>query len=122
MEGYPVSARLDRPDQEIVILVTAPSEEEAEKIGRALVEAGLIACANILPGIRSIFFWEGKVTQEQECLLLLKSRGELFEAITVAVKSLHSYTVPEIIALPITRGSQDYLAWIREVTARAHEK
>ena len=109
-------------EQEIIILVTAASEEEAGKIGRALVEAGLIACANILPGIRSIFFWEGRVTQEQECLLLLKSRGDLFEAIAAAVKSLHSYTVPEIIALPITHGSQDYLAWIREVTTRTPEK
>lgn len=107
------------PGQAIVVLVTAASEEEAEKIGRSLVEAGLVACANILPRIRSIFFWEGKVNQEHECLMLLKARADAFEDIAAAVRSLHSYSVPEIIALPITHGTPDYLAWIREVTARS---
>ena len=106
------------PGEEIVILVTAASEQEAEKIGRALVEAGLVACANILPRIRSIFFWDGRITEEHECLMLLKSRAGLFEDVAAKVKSLHSYSVPEIIALPIMRGSLDYLAWIREVTSR----
>jgi len=111
-----------RPEQEIVILVTAASENEAGKLGRALVEAGLVACANIVPGIRSIFFWDGKVAEEQECLLLLKSRTDLFDALAASVKSLHSYSVPEIIALPIVRGSEEYLSWIRQVTGRAPQK
>lgn len=111
-----------QPDQEIVVLMTAASEEEAQKIGRALVEAGLVACANIIPRIHSIFFWDAKVTQEQECLMLLKSRTMLFEKLAVVVKSLHSYSVPEIIALPIVQGSGDYLAWIREVTSRSSQK
>ncbi|MEE8607115.1 MAG: divalent-cation tolerance protein CutA [Nitrospiraceae bacterium] len=101
---------------EIVVLVTAASEEEAYGIGRALVEAGLVACANVLPKIRSIFRWEGQVTDEQECLLVLKSRAELFEDLAAMVKQRHSYSVPEIIALPIVKGSVEYLAWIREVT------
>ena len=115
-----------RPDaqsgQEIVVFVTAASEEEAGKIGRAVVEAGLVACANVIPRIHSIFFWEGKVVQEQECLLLLKSRAGLFEDLIAAVKSGHSYSVPEIIALPIIQGSKDYLAWIREATSRTPQK
>ena len=105
-------------DQEIVVFVTASSEEEATKIGRVLVEAGLAACANILPGVRSIFRWEGKISEEAESLIILKSRGELFDALAATVKKHHSYRVPEIIALPIVRGAADYLAWIREATGR----
>jgi periplasmic divalent cation tolerance protein len=105
-------------DQEIVILVTAASEEEAGKIGSALVEAGLVACANILPRIQSIFFWEGKVAHEQESLLLLKSRTVLFEKVVAMVTSIHSYSLPEVIAFPITMGAAPYLAWIRETTNR----
>lgn len=106
------------PKVEVVVLVTTSSEEEAARIGRAVVEAKLAACANILPHIRSIFWWEGKVSEEQECLMVLKSRTDLFEELAATIKKLHSYRVPEIIALPITRGSPDYLAWIREVTRK----
>lgn len=104
------------PAQEIVVLVTASSEEEAARIGRALVEGGLAACANVLPRIRSIFRWEGKVSEEQESLMVVKSRSDLFDDLARTVKSLHSYQVPEIIALPIAHGSPEYLAWIHEVT------
>ena len=103
---------------EIVVFVTAASEEEASRIGRAVVEAGLAACANVLPGIRSIFRWEGKISEEQESLMLLKTRANLFEELVSAIKKLHSYKVPEIIGLPIEKGSADYLKWIREVTAK----
>jgi len=101
---------------EVVVLVTASSEEEAARIGRGVVEDGLAACANILPGIRSVFRWQGKVSQEREHLLLLKTRGALFTPLAARVKALHSYQVPEIIALPIEQGWSDYLQWIREVT------
>ena len=101
---------------EIVVLVTASSEEEASRIAGALVEGGLAACANIVPEIRSIFRWEGKIVNERESLLVLKSQTDCFEELTSQVKKLHSYSVPEIIALPITAGSSEYLAWIREVT------
>ncbi len=106
------------PKVEIVVFVTTSSEEEAARIGRALVEAGLAACANVLPRVRSIFSWEGKVSEEQESLMVLKTRADLFKDLAATVKKLHSYSVPEIIAVPITRGSADYLAWIRNVTRK----
>jgi len=100
----------------IVVLVTCGSEEEAAKIGRSLVENRLAACANIVSPIRSIYRWEGKIWDEKEWLLLVKTERDRFEAIENEVKSLHSYSVPEIIALPITCGSQAYLAWLAEMT------
>lgn len=103
---------------EIVVFVTTSSEEEAVKIGRKLVDAGLAACANILPKVRSIFRWEGQVSDEQESLMIVKSRASLFEELVAMVKELHSYKVPEIIALPIQEGSADYLKWIGDVTGK----
>ena len=101
---------------EIVVLVTTGSEEEAVKIGRALVEAKLVACANVIPTIRSIFQWEGKVEDERESLLVLKSQADRFDPLAQKVRELHSYEVPEIIALPIAQGTTDYLAWVRDMT------
>jgi len=101
---------------EIVVLVTAGSEEEATRIARDLVEKKLVACVNILPGVRSIFQWEGKVTEECEYLLIAKTVSQAFEPVVAAVKSLHSYRVPEIIALPIQQGLPEYLRWVREST------
>jgi periplasmic divalent cation tolerance protein len=99
---------------EIVILITAASDDEAAKIARALVDERLAACANILPGVRSLFFWEGKTQDEREVLMVVKTRYSLLDSIVRRVKALHSYTVPEIIALPVLGGSQDYLNWVRE--------
>ncbi len=101
---------------EIIVLITASSNDEAEKVGTALVEEHLAACVNILPGIRSIFFWEGKVQVEQEIILLCKSTHQLLDKLISRVKELHSYTVPEILALPVAGGSADYLSWLREMT------
>jgi periplasmic divalent cation tolerance protein len=101
---------------EIVVLVTAGTPEEAAGIARAAVEAGLAACANIVPGLRSIFRWEGKISEEGEVLILFKSRAVLFDALAETIRRHHSYSVPEIIALPILLGSHDYLAWIRQAT------
>lgn len=103
---------------EIVVLVTTSSEEEAVRIGRALVDAELAACANIVPRVRSIYRWEGEVADEPESLMVLKSRSDLFEDLAATVKGLHSYKVPEIIAVPIVRGSPDYLAWVEAVTRK----
>ena len=100
----------------IVVFITAGSEEEAVRIGKALVEERLTACANIVPRIRSIFHWEGKVCDEAEVLLILKSKESLFQQIKDRVIKLHSYDVPEIIALSIHSGSKDYLNWIDQVT------
>ena len=100
----------------ITIFITVGSAEEGENIGKALVEERLIACVNIIPGIRSIFHWEGKICDEEELLLIAKSKEGLFHKIKERVIELHSYDVPEIIALPIPWGSEDYLKWIGEVT------
>lgn len=96
----------------IVIFITAPSKNEAEKIGKALVEKKLAACVNIIKDIRSIFFWKGKLSDEKEVLLIAKSKTKNFEKIEKEVKKLHSYEVPEIIGLPILMGSKDYLDWV----------
>jgi len=98
----------------IIVLVTASSREEAEKIVQRLLEEKLIACANIISPVHSLFWWQGKIDQAQEHLILMKTRRDLFEKLTEIVKSLHSYTVPEIIAIPIIEGSADYLAWLNE--------
>jgi len=101
---------------EIIVLVTAASQDEAERIGRRLVDDHLAACVNIVPEIRSLFFWEGKTQQEREVLLICKSRQPLLEKLIATVQSLHSYSVPEIIAVPIVGGSGDYLAWLNRST------
>jgi periplasmic divalent cation tolerance protein len=102
----------------IVVLVACSSMEEAEKIGNSLVEKKMAACVNVVPEIKSIFHWKGKVSREKEILLIAKSRTELFDSIKNEVKKLHSYEVPEIIALPIEAGSGKYLGWIREETQK----
>lgn len=101
---------------EIVVFVTAASEEEASKIARELVQQRLVACANIIGAVRSVFRWEGKVADEQEALMVLKSDDARFEDLSMKIKELHSYSVPEIIALPISRGLPEYLQWVRETT------
>ena len=101
--------------EEIVVLVTTGSEEEAKTISRQLVKDGLVACANIVPQIQSIFQWDGKVSEEQETLIILKTKGHIFHSLEAAIKTLHSYSVPEIIALPIEMGSSDYLSWLGQM-------
>ncbi|MEK7285976.1 MAG: divalent-cation tolerance protein CutA [Nitrospirota bacterium] len=100
----------------IVVLITAPSKKEAEEISNALIETKLIACANVLSGIHSIFSWQGTICSEEETLLILKTKKALFVPICEAVKKMHSYRVPEIIALPIVEGSSEYLQWLDENT------
>jgi periplasmic divalent cation tolerance protein len=98
---------------EIVILSTTDTPELARQIAAALVEAGEAACVNIIPGIRSIYRWEAKVQDESEWLLLMKSTSERFEAVRSRIRQLHTYQTPEVIAIPITAGDPDYLAWLR---------
>ena len=100
----------------IVVLITTPSKEEAETIGNHLVEMQLAACVNIIPAVLSIFSWEGKRCSESETLLLVKTKRSLFVPLCEAVQKKHSYSVPEIIALPIVEGSSNYLQWIDENT------
>ncbi|HWP47831.1 MAG TPA: divalent-cation tolerance protein CutA [Candidatus Limnocylindrales bacterium] len=96
----------------IVVLITASSLEEAKNIGTTLVEERLAACANLIPHVQSIFHWQNKLSQEEEVLILLKTQRSLFERIKQRVQELHSYQVPEIIALPVQHGSESYLNWI----------
>jgi len=100
----------------LVVFITAPNEEEAAKIAKVLVEERLVGCVNIIKDIRSIYSWQGKIEDERELLMILKTRHELFSSLKARVKELHSYTVPEIIALPVVDGSEEYLAWLREIT------
>jgi len=100
----------------IVALVTCGSEEEALKIANALVEEHLAACVNLVSPIRSIYRWEGKIWDEKEWLLIIKTQKQRFDELEQKVKSLHSYAVPEIISLPIIEGAISYLNWIKENT------
>ena len=97
-----------------VVFVTAPSEAEAARIGRVLVEERLAACANITGQIRSIYRWQGAVEDEAEFLMILKTSQASLDALIARANELHSYDVPEIIALPIQRGHPPYLDWIAE--------
>jgi len=96
-----------------VVLVTAGSQQEAEAIGISLVKSHLAACVNIVP-INSIYTWQGELHQEQEWQLLIKTNLSQFQTLETKIRELHSYEVPEIIALPIVSGSQPYLQWISE--------
>ncbi len=101
----------------LVVLVTTPTPERAAEIARALVEERLAACGNVVPGLRSIYRWEGKIADEAEALLVLKTTRVRFEALRERVLELHPYQVPEVIALPIEAGSAPYLAWIAAETS-----
>ena len=98
----------------LVVLITCASQKEAERIANVLLEKKRIACANVIEGVRSLFWWEGKINQENETLLVIKTQSSLFEELVDIVKGEHSYSVPEIIALPIVKGSESYLEWIKE--------
>ena len=98
----------------VVVLVTAKDVAEAQKIAGGLLEAKLIACANLVLEVQSFFWWQGKIDKANEVLLVLKTQASLVEMVTAKVKSLHSYDVPEVIALPIIAGNKDYLNWINE--------
>ncbi len=102
--------------EEIVVIVTASNEDEAVRIARILLEEELVACVNIHQKVRSLYWWEGKIQDENETMMIIKTRREHVEMIVKKVKEVHSYTVPEVIALPIIDGSDDYLRWIGEVT------
>jgi periplasmic divalent cation tolerance protein len=100
----------------VVVFITAETLEQCREIADALVAEKLAACVNIVPKVQSKFRWKGKIDSANESLLIVKTRESLLDKLIVSVKSKHSYTVPEIIALPIVGGNKDYLDWIDEVT------
>lgn len=103
----------------IVILCTAPATgDAAHELARKLVEAKLAACVNIVPGLRSIYAWQGKLEDEPEVQLLIKTRRDHYEDVERFIREHHPYTEPEILAIDVTRGSASYLEWLYEQTAR----
>ena len=103
--------------QYVIVFVTVPDHECGELIANSLLEKKIVACVNFVSPVVSLFSWQGEIDQDDEVLLILKSRADLFESHLIpAVESLHPYKVPEIIALPILMGSKSYLHWIEEVT------
>jgi periplasmic divalent cation tolerance protein len=99
-----------------MLYITASSRDEAKKIGRGLVEERLAACANVIDGMESIYWWQGKLTEDREAVLIVKTRADLVAAVTAKVRELHSYTVPCVVALPLLDGNPDYLAWLAAET------
>ena len=99
----------------IIVLVTTANKLEAVNISEALLKEKIIACANIINPVTSFFHWQGKVDKCEECLVIMKSRRDLFAELEERVKGLHSYDVPEVLALPIVDGSDAYLAWLGSV-------
>lgn len=103
----------------IVVLCTCPEDDAAGDIARALVEDGLAACVNRLPGVVSNFRWEGRVEEERETLLLIKSTPERLEALSARIRALHPYELPEVVAVPVSGGLAAYLDWVRSSVAGA---
>lgn len=98
----------------IVVFCTCPDLEISEKIANRLIENKIVACVNITSPVNSVYFWQGAIERDTEYLLIIKTKSQLFEKLEKEIKSIHPYSVPEIIAMPIVLGSKDYLNWIDE--------
>ena len=96
-----------------LVFVTAPTAEKAAELGRTLVEEKLAACVNVVPGLRSIYTWEGKLEDTAEALMLVKTRAEQFEALRARVVALHPYQCPEVLKVAVDAGHPPYLDWVR---------
>jgi periplasmic divalent cation tolerance protein len=103
-------------DEGLVVLVTVPNKEDGIRIAESLVSQRLAACVNIIPGIESVYRWEGRIARDEEVLLLIKTTAERFPELELQVKQLHSYSVPEVVAVEIKQGSSAYLKWLRHST------
>lgn len=98
----------------VIVYITAPNPQEAQGLAEALLKERLAACANVVESVKSIYWWKGKLERDDESLIILKTQERKFDALAARVKELHSYENPEIVAVPILKGSSDYLAWIDE--------
>lgn len=103
-------------DSCLVVLCTVPDGETGASMAQMLVENSYAACVNVVPGMTSFFAWEGKINRENECLLVIKTTASSYINLEKAIEESHPYDVPEIIALPVTVGSEKYLSWIRKST------
>ncbi|MFH1675820.1 MAG: divalent-cation tolerance protein CutA [bacterium] len=101
-----------------LVLSTVPNLEKGKEIGQSIVSSGLAACVNLVPGILSIYIWEGKQCEDDEVLLVIKTTGDKIPALIGKIVENHPYKVPEIIALPIIGGNENYLKWVRESTMK----
>lgn len=99
-----------------IINCTTKNKEEAIYIAKSLVERKLIACCNIIPSITSVYEWDNELCCDEECLMVMKTKTELFNEVEIAIKELHTYDTPEIICTPINNGSREYLSWVNEQT------
>jgi periplasmic divalent cation tolerance protein len=100
-----------------VVLVTCKDEDQAGRIARDLLEKRLAACVNLIPQIRSLYVWQGKLEESREVMLVVKTRVELVKRLETAVRAAHSYECPEIVSMPVDQGFEPYLAWVRESTS-----
>ena len=105
---------MNEGNERVVVLCTVPSAAEGVRVARALVEERLAACVSLVERVRSIYAWEGEVCDENECLLVIKTRAERFELLATRIVELHPYDVPEVIATPIVAGHAPYLQWVDE--------
>lgn len=109
-------------EQVRVVLMTAPNQESGEFLARELVSERLAACGNVIPGIVSVYWWEGEIEEDDEVLVVLKTAQERVEALVERARALHPYDVPEVLALPVTAGNREYGGWVvRESAPRAEE-
>ncbi len=102
--------------EKIIVFSNCGSQEEARRVARALVDTRVCACVNIIPGIQSIYRWQGSIQQEAEWMLIIKTTRELFDRLSAELRKNHSYEIPEVIAIPIVEGNPDYLKWIDRET------
>jgi periplasmic divalent cation tolerance protein len=100
----------------LIVFITVPTLEVGQQIANVLVESNLAACVNIVPRVASIYHWQGEVEQADELLLIAKTRTALFDKLATTIKRIHPYDVPEVVAMPIIAGSNEYLAWIDDET------
>ena len=104
----------------VLLYITASDQEEAVRIGHALVEERLAACANVIPSMRAIYRWQGAVQDEAESVLIVKTEASLAETVTARIKALHSYEVPCVLVLPVSGGNADFLRWIEGETKKEY--
>jgi len=105
----------------LVVLCTCPDEVTGQRLARSLVEEGLAACVNAVPNIASTFCWEGKVQEDREVLLLIKSTSAVYARLEARIQALHPYELPEVVAVPIVRGSAAYLGWLEAALTGVNE-
>ena len=115
--GYSSRPMGSEPIHVVIVMVTAASQDEAVKIADQVVRSRLAACASMIPTVRSIYWWEGKMMNDQESLLLIKTTSDKFSSLEETIRKIHSYKVPEILAIPVNNGFPPYLEWVLQETS-----